>query len=44
MEVHHLHALGEHELVNGTYEREGEETENDKMRNEESRAAGLKTI
>ena len=43
VEVHTLHALGEHELVNGTCEWESKKREKDKVRNEETRAAGLKT-
>ena len=39
VEVHTLHALGEHDLVDGACEKEGEETEKDQMRNEEARAA-----
>jgi hypothetical protein len=39
-EVHGLHALGEHDLVNCTCEREGKKREKDKMRNEEASAAG----
>ena len=39
MEVHLLHALGEHELVDGTCGRDGDERENEKVRNEETRAA-----
>jgi hypothetical protein len=38
-EVHTLHALGEHELVNCTCEREGKMREKDQMRNEEARAS-----
>jgi hypothetical protein len=38
-EVHFLHALGEHELVDSACRWEGEETEKEKMRNEEARAA-----
>jgi hypothetical protein len=43
LEVHALHALGEHDLVDITCRWEGEERKKEKMRNEESRAAGLKT-
>ena len=43
-EVHGLHALGEHDLVDSTCRWEGEEMEKEKMRNEETHAAGLKTI
>ena len=43
MEVHTLHAFGEHDLVDSTCEREGKEREKEKMRNEEESAAGLKT-
>ena len=39
-EVHFLHAFGEYDLVDGTCGREGKEREKDKVRNEESRAAG----
>ena len=39
LEVHALHALGEHELVDSTCG-EGEESKKDQMRNEEARAAG----
>ena len=42
-EVHGLHALGEHDLVDSTCEREGKERKKDKMRNEEACAAGRKT-
>ena len=38
VEVHVLHALGEHDLVDSTCGREGEGRKEDKMRNEESRA------
>ena len=38
MEVHALHAFGEHDLVDGTCGREGEEREKDKVGNEEARA------
>jgi hypothetical protein len=41
-EAHCLHALGEHDLVDSTCGREGEGMEKDKMRNEETRAAGPK--
>ena len=34
-----MHAFGEHDLVDGTCGREGEEREKEKMRNEEARAA-----
>jgi hypothetical protein len=44
MEVHTLHAFGEHDLVDSTCGREGEETEKENMRNKETSAAGLKTI
>ena len=40
VEVHTLHALGEHDLVDSTCEREGEEREKETMRNEEASAAG----
>ena len=43
IEVHGLHTHGEHDLVDSTCGREGEERKKDKVRNEESRAAGLKT-
>ena len=39
-EVHGLHAFGEHDLVDGTCGREGEERKKDKVRNEEACAAG----
>ena len=39
VEVHFLHAFGEHDLVDRACGREGEETEKDKVRNEEARAA-----
>ena len=42
-EVHLLHALGEHDLVDGTCGREGEEREKDEVRNEGRRAADRKT-
>ena len=35
LEVHTLHALGEHELADVTCEREGKEGKKDKIRNEE---------
>ena len=44
LEVHGLHALGEHDLVDSACRWEGEETENDKVRNEETRAADRKTV
>ena len=44
LEVHTLHAVGEHDLVNGTCDRENKKRKKDKVRNEETRAAGLKTI
>ena len=44
MEVHTLHALGEHDLVDGACEREGEEKGKDKVRKKEASAAGLKPI
>ena len=40
LEIHVLHALGEHDLVDGTCGREGEERKKDKVRNEEACAAG----
>ena len=44
-EVHFLHAFGEHDLVDGACEREGEERKKDETRNEEACAAELqKTI
>ena len=43
-EVHVLHALGEHDLVDSTCGREGEEREKDKVRNEEARAAGRQNV
>ena len=43
LEVHTLHAHGEHDLVDGACGKEGKERENDKMRKEEASAAGLKT-
>ena len=43
-EVHALHAFGEHDLVDGTCGREGEEREKEKMRNEEARAADRKKL
>ena len=36
LEVHTLHALGEHDLVDSTCGREGKEREEDKVRNEEA--------
>jgi len=39
-EIHCLHALGEHDLVDSTCGREGKEREKYKVRNEEARAAG----
>ena len=38
-EVHGLHAFGEHDLVDGTCGREGDEREKEKVRNEEACAA-----
>jgi hypothetical protein len=35
-QIHALHALGEHELVDCACRREGKERENEKMRNEEA--------
>ena len=43
IEVHFLHAVGEHELVDGTCGREGKTRGKDTVRNEEACAAGLKT-
>jgi hypothetical protein len=43
-EVHPLHAFGEHELVDGTCERESKKREKDKMRNEEARAADRRKL
>ena len=43
-EVHGLHALGEYELVDGTWEREGEERKKDKVRKEEACAAELQPL
>ena len=43
LEVHGLHAFGEHDLVDGTCGREGDEKEKEKVRNEEACAAGRKT-
>ena len=39
VEVHILHAVGEHELVDSACGREGKERKKDKVRNEEARAA-----
>ena len=39
LEVHGLHAVGEHDLVDSTYGREGEERGKDKVRKEEALAA-----
>ena len=39
IEVHFLHALGKHELVDGACGKEGEKKEKDKMRNEGCTAA-----
>ena len=39
LEVHVPHALGKQELVDGTCRWEGDETEKEKVRNEEARAA-----
>ena len=36
LEVHFLHAFGEHDLADGTCGREGEERKKDKVRNEEA--------
>jgi hypothetical protein len=44
LDVHTLHAHGEHELVNGTYEREGKEERKDQMRNEETSAGPPKYV
>jgi hypothetical protein len=44
MEVHGLHALGEHDLTDITCGWEGEERKNNKMRNEEARAAGRQNV
>ena len=43
LEGHALHAIGEHDLVDGTCGREGEEGKKDQVRNEEACEAGLKT-
>ena len=42
-EVHALHAFGEHDLVDSACGREGGEREKDKVRKEESCAAGHQT-
>ena len=45
LEVHGLHALGEHDLVDSTCGRERQKRgERIKMRNEEARAAGLQNV
>ena len=44
VEVHALHAFGEHDLVDSACGREGDEREKDKVREEEARAAGLKKL
>ena len=44
MEVHTLHALGEHDLVDSTCRWEGEETEKETMRNKETSAAGRQNV
>ena len=43
VEVHTLHALGEHDLADVTCGREGKERGKEKIRNEDACAAGLKT-
>jgi hypothetical protein len=43
-EVHALHALGEHDLVDSTCGKEGEEREKDKVRKEEASAAGRQNV
>jgi hypothetical protein len=43
-EVHTLHAFGEHDLVDGTLRVGRRKEDLGKVRNEEARAAGLKTI
>ena len=43
-EVYALHTPGKHDLVDLACEGEGKERKKEKMRNEEARAAGLKTI
>ena len=42
-EVHTLHTLGEHDLVDSACGREGKERKKDNVRKEEACAAGLKT-
>ena len=44
IEVHGLHALGEHDLTDITCGWEGEERKKDKMRIEEARAAGRQNV
>ena len=44
LEVHTLHAVGEHDLVDSTCGREGEEREKETMRNEEASAAGRQNV
>ena len=44
LEVHGLHAHGEHDLVDSACEREGEVRERNTVRNEGGRAAGLKKL
>ena len=43
-EVHALHALGEHDLVDSTCRWEGEEAEKETMRNKETSAAGRQNV
>ena len=43
-EVHLLHAFGEHDLVDGTCGRKGEERKKEKVRKEEACAAGRKKL
>ena len=44
LEVHGLHALGEHDLTDITCGWEDEERKKNKMRNEEARAAGRRNV
>ena len=44
VEVHGLHAVGEHDLADVTCGREGDEREREKVRNEEASAAGRQNV
>ena len=44
LEVHGLHTLGEHDLVDGTCGREGEKRKKDETRNEEAHALNRNVV